>query len=554
MTSPKSLLEWCCVTCAGYPGVDIKDMSSSFRDGLAFCAIIHKHRPDLIDFSSLCKDDIYQNNKLAFEVAETKLGIPALLDPKDLVSAKVPDCLSVIAYISQFYYSFYRKPCAFLSKQRSSHILKSNETSDGLRSFKSSIDLETSREHFPQARCDSCSQPVHLIQRRLSGGKLYHRSCFRCKICHSSHLVDCSDHVKDAQTSPAADQPKRGVQSGFSGLYSLDGSAITSVPRYTQTMVLQKKPARKTPQADEENRQTDRKEQEDTERRSHPVPAPRQSRGLSSGSVPASRIRTAQTTSSCPAAETTEHQSKFPPGCSHIPKVKSNHPWMNLVHPGPWTQLPLAPPPVPLSRAKSASNPQGSPNRPKVPAPPNPFEEEEVEEGHGEVPEPEFSEIAVQSENSGVTDMVGSSETEDPITSSDLDGGRTSDGLREGGPAQIGVKETTTALYATSARKHPLPRSLSGPAIPSDHQQTNRESACKDSPAAQEPGLSKGRTLQNLSSTRGLAPGHGFPLIRRKVQSEQSVCLDQLQKQRRELDGLLAELEQRGVELEKNIR
>lgn len=153
---------------------------------------------------------------------------------------------------------------------------------------------------------------------------------------------------------------------------------------------------------------------------------------------------------------------------------------MNLVHPGPWTQLPPALPPVPLTtRSKSASSVPGSSSRRRVLAPPNPFEGEEVES----------SVTAVQSENSEDTrDVV---ESEDPATSCEQDTGKPPDQLRplktpqcegeeseeegpdpadgqtveadtDGGSTQTGVKKI--------AQKPNLPRSLCAPVKPSERQ------------------------------------------------------------------------------------
>jgi len=73
---PDTLLRWLQKQVALYDKIHIEDMGASFKDGLAICAIIHRYRPDLIDFYSLNAKDAMKNNQLAFDTLEKELNIP----------------------------------------------------------------------------------------------------------------------------------------------------------------------------------------------------------------------------------------------------------------------------------------------------------------------------------------------------------------------------------------------------------------------------------------------------------------------------------------------
>ncbi|KKY27199.1 putative alpha-actinin [Phaeomoniella chlamydospora] len=106
LSAKEGLLLWCQRKTACYEDVEVRDFSTSWNDGLAFCALLDIHRPDLIDYDSLDKADHRGNMQLAFDIASKEIGIPDLLDVEDVCDVARPDERSLMTYIAYWFHAF----------------------------------------------------------------------------------------------------------------------------------------------------------------------------------------------------------------------------------------------------------------------------------------------------------------------------------------------------------------------------------------------------------------------------------------------------------------
>ncbi|KAL1005156.1 hypothetical protein UPYG_G00055310 [Umbra pygmaea] len=267
MSAVKALQQWCKIQCEGYRDVTITNMTTSFRDGMAFCALIHRNRPDLIKYDSLNKENVYENNHLAFRVAEDKLGIPALLDAEDMVALKVPDRLSVLTYVSQYYNYFHgkspiggmagikrpaepsreepsgKKNQAVISKVFPSTPSSKPATENRLppsspKAAPRAQQMDVSPSKTRSSNCCVCDKHVHLVQRHLVDGRLYHRNCAKCVECSGTLLSgNCKPNALVCISHHHQGAPLRDLPQNTASKYIPQTPATpkTTLPSHTET-------------------------------------------------------------------------------------------------------------------------------------------------------------------------------------------------------------------------------------------------------------------------------------------------------------------------------
>uniref|UniRef100_A0A3P9KLQ9 F-actin monooxygenase n=1 Tax=Oryzias latipes TaxID=8090 RepID=A0A3P9KLQ9_ORYLA len=107
---PSRLLTWCKKQTEGYRNVSIKDLTSSWKSGIALCALIHRFKPQLIDFDSLNEEDHRANLQLALDISEQEFGIQPFTSVKEQSTNEELDKSRVIAFLSKFYELFRGSP------------------------------------------------------------------------------------------------------------------------------------------------------------------------------------------------------------------------------------------------------------------------------------------------------------------------------------------------------------------------------------------------------------------------------------------------------------
>ncbi|XP_039103121.1 alpha-actinin-2 isoform X2 [Hyaena hyaena] len=177
-SAKEGLLLWCQRKTAPYRNVNIQNFHTSWKDGLGLCALIHRHRPDLIDYSKLNKDDPIGNINLAMEIAEKHLDIPKMLDAEDLVYTARPDERAIMTYVSCYYHAFAGAQKAETAANRICKVLAVNQENERLMEEYERLAselLEWIRRTIPWLENRAPEKTMQAMQKKLEDFRDYRR-------------------------------------------------------------------------------------------------------------------------------------------------------------------------------------------------------------------------------------------------------------------------------------------------------------------------------------------------------------------------------------------
>uniref|UniRef100_A0A665V248 F-actin monooxygenase n=1 Tax=Echeneis naucrates TaxID=173247 RepID=A0A665V248_ECHNA len=195
---PSRLLTWCQKQTEGYRNVMITDLTSSWKSGMALCALIHRFNPQLIDFDSLKEDDHATNLQLALDISEREFGIQSSVSGKELSSGEELDKTRMITYLSKFYELFRGTPLPVSGTElgcplkgpsdREGRDPKENKVRSMATQLLAKFESTPMRRTFSQSgdKCHSCGRRVYMVEKVCAEGLYFHRECFRCSTCSSA--------------------------------------------------------------------------------------------------------------------------------------------------------------------------------------------------------------------------------------------------------------------------------------------------------------------------------------------------------------------------------
>jgi len=204
LSAKEGLLLWCRRKTEPYSNVDVKDFTMSFQDGLAFCALIHRHRPDLIDYDKLTADDKLGNLNLAFDVAKEHLDVARILDAEDIVNMPRPDERSIMTYVAQLYKVFSSLDRVETAGRRVGKFVNFQKTlNEMIQEYESRTQALNQAVNAKASSFDSepLGNDYHSAKEHISSFKVYKKTDKRKWVAEQAELVTLYGNIQAKEKS-----------------------------------------------------------------------------------------------------------------------------------------------------------------------------------------------------------------------------------------------------------------------------------------------------------------------------------------------------------------